>query len=59
MVICLERGENDWHVVHHVISCFIKIQIGLTMLVPADGRLPGCRGEAAIKIKRVSVCLSI
>jgi len=34
-----------------VISCFIKIQIGLTFLVPA---YPGCPGKEAVK--RVSVC---
>jgi len=37
----------------HIVSCFIKIQTGLTFLVPA---YPGCPGKEAIK--RVSVCLS-
>ena len=41
MVICLERGANDLHnygpadaVAHPIISCFVKIQIGLTFLMP-------------------------
>jgi len=37
----------------HIVSCFIKIQTGITFLVPA---YPGCPGKEAIK--RVSVCLS-
>jgi len=60
MVICLERGANDLHMVQlmtlpprPIISCFIKIQIGLTFLVPAYAACPG--KEA---VKRVSVCLS-
>jgi len=36
---------------HPIISCFIKIQIGLTFLVPA---YPGCPGKDAGKW--VSVC---
>ena len=50
MVICLERGANHMHMVqlmplppHHL---FIKIQIGLTCLVPAD---PSCPGKDAIE----------
>jgi len=35
---------------HPIISCFIKIQIGLTFLAPA---YPGCPGKEAIK--RVSI----
>jgi len=31
---------------HLIISCFIKIQIGLAFLVPA---YPGCRGKEAVK----------
>jgi len=41
MVICLERG----------VSCFSKIQIGFTFLVPAH---PGSPGQRAVK--RVCVC---
>ena len=50
MVIYLERGANDLHMVqlmplppHHL---FIKIQIGLTFLLPA---YPGCPRKEAIK----------
>jgi len=37
MVISLERGANNLHMVHchPIVSCFVKIQIGLTFLVPA------------------------
>jgi len=37
VVICLQRRTNDLHMVycHSIISCFIKIQNGLTFLVPA------------------------
>ena len=37
-----------------IVSCFIKIQFVLTILVPA---YPGCPGKEAAK--RVSVCLSV
>ena len=58
MVICLERGANDLHIVQlmplpPLVSCFIKIQIGLTFLVPA---YPGFPEKEAVK--RVSVSLS-
>jgi len=47
VVICLERGANDLHMVQliplpHIISCFIKIQNGSAFLVPA---YPGCPGK--------------
>jgi len=59
VVICLERGA-DLHMAQLMplpltISCFSKIQIGFTFLVPADrvvpekGPLNGC----------VSVCVNI
>jgi len=41
VVICLERGADDLHMVQlmplprPINSCFIKIQIGLSFLVPA------------------------
>ena len=44
MVICLERG----------VSCFSKIQIGFTFLVPAH---PGSPGQRAVK--RVCVCVCV
>ena len=54
MVICLERGA-DLHMAQLMplpltVSCFSKIQIGFTFLVPADvgspekGPLNGCVG---------------
>jgi len=50
MVICLERGA-DLHMAQLMpppltVSCFSKIQIGFTLLVPAD---PGSPGKRAIK----------
>jgi len=55
MVICLEQGASDLHMVQlmllpPIISCFIKIQTGFTFLVLAYSGGPG--KEA---IKRVSV----
>jgi len=57
MVICLEQGA-DLHTAQLIplpltVSCFSKIQIGFTFLVPAH---PGSPGKRAVK--RVSVCLS-
>ena len=56
MVICLERGA-DLHMAQLIplpltVSCFSKIQIGLTFLVPAH---PGSPGKRAVK--RVCVCV--
>ena len=55
MVICLERGA-DLHMAQLMPlpltgSCFSKIQIGFTFLVPAH---PGSPGQRAVK--RVCVC---
>jgi len=55
MVIYLERGA-DLHMAQlmllpHTVSCFSKIQIGFTFLVPADLGSPG-----KWAVKRVSVC---
>ena len=55
MVICLER-DADLHLAQLMplpltFSCFSKIQIGFTFLVPAH---PGSPGKRAIK--RVCVC---
>jgi len=41
VVICLERGADDLHMAQRMplpltVSCFGKIQIGFTFLVPAD-----------------------
>ena len=58
MVICLERGA-DLHMAQLVplpltVSCFSKIQIGFTFLVPA---YPGSLGKRAVK--RVCVCVVV
>ena len=56
MVICLERGA-DLHMAQLMplpltVSCFSKIQIGFTFLVPAH---PGSPGQRAVK--RACVCV--
>ena len=56
MVICLERGA-DLHMSQLMplpltVSCFSKIQIGFTFLVPAE---PGSSRKRAVK--RVCVCV--
>ena len=58
MVICLERGA-DLHMAQLMplpltVSCFSKIQIGFTFLVPAH---PGSPGQRAVKRVCVCVCL--
>ena len=55
MVICLERSA-DLHMAQMMplpltVSCFTKIQIGFTFLVPAHTGSPGKRA-----VKRVSMC---
>jgi len=57
VVICLERGA-DLHMAQLmplllIVSCFSKIQIGFTFLVPAH---PGSPGQRAIKQMCVCVC---
>ena len=56
VVICLERGA-DLHMAQLMplpitVSCFSKIQIGFTFLVPAH---PGSPGQRAVK-QYVCVC---
>jgi len=56
VVICLERGA-DLHMAQLMplpltVSCFSKIRIGFTFLVPAH---PGSPGQRAVK--RVCVCV--
>ena len=58
MVICLERGA-DLHMAQLMplpltVSCFSKIQIGFTFLVPAH---PGRPEQRAVK--RVCVCVCV
>ena len=57
VVICLERGA-DLHIAQLMslpltVSCFSKIQIAFTFLVPAHPSSPGKRA-----VKRVCVCVS-
>ena len=58
MVICLERGADLYTAelmpLPLTVSCFIKIQIGFTFLVPAH---PGSPGQRAFK--RVCVCVCV
>jgi len=58
VVICLERGA-DLHMAQMMplpltVSCFSKIQIGFTVLLPAHLGSPGQRA-----VKRVCVCVCI
>ena len=58
MVICLERGA-DLHMaqlmpVPLTVSCFSKINIGFTFLVPAHLGSPGKRA-----VKRMCVCVCL
>ena len=58
MVICLERGA-DLHMAQLLllpltVSCFSKIQIGFTCLVPAH---PGSPGQRAARLVCVCVCV--
>ena len=58
MVICLER-DADLHMAQLMplpltVSCFSKIQIGFTFLVPAHLGIPGKR---AVKLVCVCVCV--
>ena len=58
MVICLERGADLYMAqlmpLPLTVSCFSKIQIGFTFLVPAH---PGSPGQRAVMLNRcVCVC---
>jgi len=58
MVICLEQGA-DLHMAQLMplsltVSCFSKIQIGFTFLVPAH---PGSPGKRAVTRACVRVCV--
>ena len=63
MVICLERGA-DLNIAQLMplpltVSCFGKIQIGFTFLVPAHPGSPGQKARNPRKraVKRVCVCI--
>ena len=58
MVVCLEQGA-DLHMTQQmplplIVTCFSKIQIGFTFLVPAH---LGSPGKSAVK--RVCVCVCV
>jgi len=58
VVICVEQGA-DLHTAQLMllpltVSCFSKIQIGVTFVVPAH---PGSPGQRAVK--RVCVCVCV
>ena len=60
MVICLERGA-DLHMAQLMplpltVSCFSKLQIGFTFLVPAH---PGSPGKRAVKWYVWYVCVFV
>ena len=60
MVICLERGA-DLHMAQLMllpitVSCFSKIQIGFTFLVPAH---PGSPGKRAVKCVCLYACMHV
>jgi len=60
MAICLERSA-DLHMVQLmplplIVSCFSKIQIGFTFLVPAH---PGSPGQRAVKRVCFFVCVCV
>jgi len=46
VVICLERGTDVLMLLPLTVSCFSKIQIGFTFLIPAH---PGSPGQRAVK----------
>jgi len=61
VVICLERGA-DLHMAQLMplpltVSCFSKIQIGFTFLVPAHPRNPGKRADKRVCDKIVNYTL--
>jgi len=60
VVICLKRGA-DLHMAQLMplpltVSCFSKIQIGFTLLVPAH---PGSPGKRVVKQVCVCVCVCV
>jgi len=57
VVICLERGA-DLHMAQLmplplIVSCFSKMQIGFTFLVPAHLGSPGKRAVKRVCVRRV------
>ena len=61
MVICLERGA-DLHTAQMMplpltVSCFSKIQIGFTFLVPAHLGSPGKRALKCVCVCAFETCI--
>ena len=60
VVICLEQGADlhmaQWISLPLTVSCFSKIQIDFTFLVPAH---PGSPGQRAVKRVCVMICAII
>jgi len=54
MGICLQRGADLHMLLPLTVSCFSKIQIGFTFLVPAHLDSPGKRA-----VKRLCVCVCV
>ena len=62
MVTCLERGA-DLHMAQLIplpltVSCFSKIQIGFTFLVPAHPGSPGQRAAKCVCVYKYSFLLT-
>jgi len=59
VVICLERDADlhlaQWMPLPLTVSCFSKIQIGFSFLIPAHPGSPTSPGQRAVK--RVCVCV--
>ena len=63
VVICLERGA-DLHMAQLMpqpltISCFSKIQIGFTFLVPSHLGSPGNNAASCYRCSMVSLCVTV
>jgi len=60
VVVCLERSADLYMAqlmpLLLTISCFSKIQIGFTFVVPAD---QGSPGQRAVKRARARVCVVV
>ena len=60
MVICLERGADlQLMPLPLTVSCFSKIQIGFTFLVPAHPGSPGHRAVKRVCVSGVSAWICI
>ena len=57
MVVCLEQADDASMPLPLTVSCFSKIQIGFTFLVPAHLGTPGKRAVKRVCV-RVCVCVT-